>query len=263
MSAFSLTNPPLICVVARVQFTPLAKIADYIPDLQEALRLEGYPHFEEQKTKAWHIADLAEAGMNVSCQDQSRWDFSNLNRAVTLRVDRESLTLLFTDYDHFANAEPQYQAILSMVEKTIPALTPQVMQLRYISYIPYDETSSPTDWVVSSVLGVPNIGPLQRESSFSETRFLTPEGGRFVVRCMSFGPNHLTLPPDLLPLNVQLKYPLQSKTAFLMLENVHQQKAVAPVFTAETCLAELAALRPYNIEVFQKTVTPKALEVWK
>jgi hypothetical protein len=44
---------------------------------------------------------------------------------------------------------------------------------------------------------------------------------------------------------------------------VHQQKAVAPVFTAETCLAELAALRPYNIEVFQKTVTPKALEVWK
>jgi len=263
MSAFSLSKPPLICVAARVQFAPLAKIADYIPDLQEALRLKGYPHFEEQKTKAWHIADLAEAGMNVSFQEQSRWDFSNLNRTVTVRVDRESLTLLFTDYDHFANAEPQYRAILGMVEATIPALIPQVLQLRYISYIPYDESSSPTDWVVPSVLGMPNIGPLQRHGSLSETSFLTPEGGQFVVRCLSFGPNHLTLPPDLLPLNVQLKYPQHSKTAFLMLENVHQQKATASELTAEACLAELSALRPYNVEVFQKTVTDKALEAWK
>lgn len=263
MSAFSLTHPPLICVVARVQFAPLAKIADYIPDLQEALRLEGYPHFEEQKSKAWQIADHAEAGMNVSFQEQSRWDFSNLKRTITLRVDRESLMLLFTDYDHFANAESQYRAILGMVEKTIPALIPQVLQLRYISYIPYDEGSSPTDWVLPSVLGMPNIGPLQRQNSLSETCFLTPEGGPFVVRCMSFGPNHLTLPPDLLPLNVRLKYPLQSKTSFLMLENVHQQKAVATAFTAEACLAELAALRLYNAEVFQKTVTPQALEAWK
>lgn len=263
MSVFSLTNPPLICVVARVQFAPLAKIGNYVPDLQEALRLAGYPHFEEQNTKAWQIADHAQAGMNVSFQEQSRWDFSNLPRTLTVRVDRESLTLLFTDYDHFANAEPQYRSVLGIVEKVIPALSPQLMQLRYISYIPYDDNSSPTDWVVPSVLGMPNIGPLKRYGSLSETSFLTPEGGPFVVRCMSFGPNHLTLPPDLLPLNVQLKYPLQSKTSFLMLENVHQQKAVAPAFTAETCLAELAALRPYNVEVFQKTVTPKALEAWK
>ena len=262
MSDFSLNRPPLICVAARVQFAPVDAIAKYIPEVQETLRLQGYPHAQDPvETKTWRIDDLANAGMNVSFQTFPRWDFSNVERTVTIRLDRESLTLLFTDYDHFAHAEPHYRSIFSMVEKAIPALLPQLIQLRYVAYIPYE--SDPTEWVLPSVLGMPNLGALQRQGSISETSFQTPEGGQLVTRCMSLSPKNPTLPPDLLPLNAKLKYSIHSELPFLLLENVHQRQAEPVAFSAESCLAQLSSLRCHNAKVFRATVTSKALETWK
>lgn len=263
MSEFSLNHPPLICVAARVQFARLAKIADYIPDLQEAFRLGGYPHFQEQKTKAWHIDDRAEAGMNVAYEEIPRWDFSNVERTVTIRVDRESVALLFTAYDHFRNAEPHYREILGMVEQSIPGLLPQMFQLRYIGYIPLEGSASPTDWVIPSVLGMPNLGELKRGGSISETSFQTPEGGLLVTRCMSLGTGSPTLPPDLLPLKATLKYPFPATSPFLLLENLHQRPAEEVSFSVESCLTQFSALRHHNAKVFQAAVTPQALETWK
>lgn len=264
MSNFSLNNPPLICVAARVQFAPVETIADYIPKLQELLRLDGYPLVQDPiKTKAWRIDDRAEGGMNVAFQEFSRWDFSNVARTVTIRADRESLTILFTDYDHFENAKAHYQKILEKVEKAIPALLPQLVQLRYVAYIPFKEGSTPLDWVTPSVLGMPNLGELNRQGSISETNFISPEGGQLVVRCTSLGPKGLALPPDLLPLNAKLKFSAHSEESFILLENLHQRKAEDTAFTAESCLNQLSALRQHNSEAFRATVTKKALELWK
>lgn len=264
MSDFSLNHPPLICVAARVQFAPVDRIGDHIPDLQEALRLHGYPlSLDPVKTKTWRINDQTKEGMNVAFLEFSRWDFSNVERTVTIRVDRESVTLLFTEYDHFENAEPHYRNILTMIEKNIPALLPQLVQLRYIAFIPLEGGSGPLDWITPSVIGMPNLGDLKRQGSISETSFLSPEGGQLVVRCMARGPKGLTLPPDLLPLEARLKYPLHSEAPFLLLENLHQKKADETAFTAESCLSQLSALREHNTDIFRATVTPKALELWK
>lgn len=264
MSEFSLNHPPLICVAARVQFAPVQTIGKHVPELQESLRLNGYPLAQDPvTTKNWRIEDLGGAGMNVAFQEFSRWDFSNAERTVTLRLDQESLTLLFTDYDHFAHAEPHYRSIFSMVGKAIPALLPQFVQLRYIGYIPVEPPSDPREWVLPSVLGMPNLGELKRQGSISETTFQTPEGGQLVTRCMSLGPKNLALPPDLLPLNARLKPGLQSELPFLLLENVHQRPAEQVPFSAESCLAQLSDLRRHNAAVFQATVTPEALERWK
>jgi uncharacterized protein (TIGR04255 family) len=264
MSDFSLSRPPLICVVSRVQFAPVGTMETYIPGLQESLRLNGYPLAQDPvTTKNWRIEARADAGMNVTFQESPRWDFSNVEKTVTIRLDRESLTLLFTDYDHFRNAEPHYRQILGMVEKSIPSLLPQMVQLRYIGYIPLEATTSPTDWVVASVLGMPNLGELNRQGSISETSFQTPEGGQLVTRCMSLGAGSPTLPPDLLPLGASLKYPFPGNCPFLLLENLHQRPAEPAPFSAESCLLQLSALRHHNAQVFQATVTRNALDIWK
>jgi uncharacterized protein (TIGR04255 family) len=263
MSHLSLNNPPLICLVARIQFAQVAKIASFIPDLNEALRKGGYPHFQKQNTKKWQIQDSTDKGMNVSCSDIPRWCFGNLDKTIIIRVDQESVTLLFTDYVHFENAEPHFRDILEIIEHTIPALQPLIVQLRYISYIPVEESSDPTDWVKPSVLGTPNLEGLTRLGSISETNFLSSDGGQLVARCISRVANDLTLPPDLLPLDAKLKYPLKSIVPFLLLENLHQRKADPVAFSAESCLKQLSALRKQNTEVFRAIGTPKALESWK
>ncbi|MFN7342781.1 MAG: TIGR04255 family protein, partial [bacterium] len=126
-----------------------------------------------------------------------------------------------------------------------------------------EEGASPTDWVLPSVLGMPNLGDLERQSSISETSFQTPDGGQLVTRCMSLGTGSPTLPPDLLPLNASLKYPFPGTCPFLLLENLHQRPAEQTPFSAESCLSQFSALRHHNAKVFQATVTPKALEIWK
>lgn len=264
MSEFSLNDPPLICVAARVQFAPVQSIEKFIPGLQEELRLNGYPLAQDPvATKNWRIEDRAEAGMNVDMHEFLRWDFSNVERTVTIRVDRESVMLLFTGYDHFRNAEPRYREILGMVEKSIPGLLPQMIQLRYVGYIPLEGNAPPTDWVKASVLGMPNVGELKRQGSISETSFQTPEGGQLVTRCMSLNAGSPTLPPDLLPLNALLKYPFLGNGPFLLLENLHQRPAEQVPFSAESCLSQLSGLRGHNATIFQATVTTKALETWK
>jgi uncharacterized protein (TIGR04255 family) len=264
MSEFSLTNPPLICVAARVQFMPVESMANFIPALQEALRLNGYPvTVDPIKTKNWRIDEVPGSGMNVAFQEFDRWDFSNVEKTVIIRLDKLSVSILFTAYDHFALAEPHYRNIFSMVESVIPSLLPQLYQLRYVGYIPCEVESDPSEWVTPSVLGMPNLGELQRINSISETSFETPEGGRLVTRCISLGPKHIILPPDLLPINASLRYPLESEVPFLLLENLHTQAAPPAPFTAESCLAQLSALRRHNAEVFQATITTKALELWK
>ena len=261
MSEFSLTNPPLICVAARVQFTPLAKIADYMPDLQEAFRLKGYPHYQELQTKSWRIDQKAEAGNNVSYEESPRWSFANFDKTIAIRVDRESVTLFFADYHHFAEARPYYLEILEIIGKAIPALSLVHLQLRYINHILVKEDEDPSDWVTASLLGVHTIGDLERQGSVSETVFVTPEGGSLVVRCASLGQG-LTLPPDLLPLDIKLKCGLRADYSFLLLENVHTRKADTVPFSPESCLQELSELRQYISTVFQEIVTEKAKKSW-
>jgi uncharacterized protein (TIGR04255 family) len=264
MSEFSLSRPPLICVAARVQFARVDAIGTHVPVLQEELRLNGYPMADDPvKTKTWRIEDRAEAGMKVDMHEFFRWDFANVERTVTIRVEPESVTLLFTAYDHYRNAEPHYLRILGMVERSIPALLPRMCQLRYIGYIPLTDGSVPTDWVIPSLLGMPNVGELKRQGSISETSFQTPDGGQLVTRCMSLGAGHPSLPPDLLPLGAKLRYPFPSPVPFVLLENLHQRGVEMATFTAEACVACLSALRPSNSEIFRASVQPQALDTWK
>ena len=47
-------RPPLIAVLAKVQFTPILKIADYIPDFQEIVRKKGFP---SRNSGSWGILE--------------------------------------------------------------------------------------------------------------------------------------------------------------------------------------------------------------
>lgn len=263
-SAFHLDHPPLHCVAARVQFAPIAKIREYAEDLQEALRLQGYLHFSEQKTNALRIDQNAQAGTNFSFSEVPQWNITDRERKITLRLDSESLTIIFGNYTKFSLAQPDYQQILETVEKTVKGIAITELQLRYINHIPLaqEDGAGPDKWVKPVVLGMPNLGELHRAASVSETSYQTPEGGRLIVRCSSLA-HGLTLPPDLLPLDIEMNHPLQSQTPFVLLENVHARKAQESKFSAESCLKEFCEMRTYIHTAFQETVTPEALKIWK
>ncbi len=257
-------NPPLLCVVARVQFAPIQKIASYVENLQEALRTSGYPLFEERTNKGVQIHGNSNGVMNVENREISQWDFSNAQKTVAARLDHESLTLFFGDYHNFEEVRSHYLAILQALEDTIPKITLSTLQLRYITFLPLEVGEEPKNWLQESLLGMPNLQTLQRQGSVSETSFQNSDGGMIFVRCHCLH-GGFSVPADLLPLplNMHLKQPLECNHPFILLENVHVNKAQKQDFVAEQCLSELSAMRPQISEVFLASTTKKAHQKWK
>jgi len=257
---FTLSNPPLICVLARVQFTPIESIADYIPILQEKLRLIDFPHYQEGKIETLHVGSDSNAGMGISIEHHTQWSFSNVEKTLSLHVDQNSLSFIFGDYTDFATAESTYKSVLEAVEACIPKILCVAFQLRYINHIPIQ--GDPSEWVSSSVLGLPNIGEMQRVASVSETSLATSENSKLVVRC-SVLPAGPTLPPDLQPITIKLKHQLQCDSPFITLECVHLKNIEPHQLSQSWCLKQISSLRPNLREAFLHTVTPTALEQWQ
>lgn len=261
-STFSLNSPPLLCVVARVQFAPIAKIKEYAAELQEDLRLKGYSHFEIRKTKGVYIQQNAEGGTKVDVSEVPQWIIANRDSKVSLRVDGKGISILFGRYTKFQEARPQYEELLRAIEEQVKGIVCQEFQLRYINYIALGEAIGPDERVRPGLLGLPNVDGLRRRASVSETSYQAESGGALIVRCSAM-PQGLALPPDLLPLEVEPDLPLQSKQPFILLENLRSKKAVKPEFSAHCCLSEFELMRAEIHTAFQKTVTEEALAKWK
>ena len=261
-SDFSLNNPPLLCVVARVQFAKIPKIKDYAVELHEDLRMKNLWEFDERTTNAIHIDPNAEAGANISYSKRHQWVITDRQRKISLRIDSESIAIVFANYTKFKKAKPFYQEVLRAVEKTIKGIACKELQLRYVNHIPQEKGTGPEKWVKPAVLGMPNFQGLQRMASVSETSYQTNAGGRLVVRCSSM-PNGLTLPPDLLPFEMKPELPLQSSIPFVLLENLHAKKADQSAFSADACLKEFGEMRSDIHQAFRETSTPEALKIWK
>ncbi|WP_284146529.1 TIGR04255 family protein [Escherichia coli] len=45
-----MSNAPVYYALVQVKFTPIAAMSKYVPDIQDALRVEGFPLFEVSNT---------------------------------------------------------------------------------------------------------------------------------------------------------------------------------------------------------------------
>ena len=230
-------------------------------ELQDLLRTKGFSHFEERTSHAFRIDQNSDSGASVALQNVLQWIIADKERKVSLRIDDESLTILFGNYTNFEEAKPLYEEVLGAIEKTIAGMIYKELQLRYINCILMKD-SVPNDWVTPAVLGMPNFQGLHRMASISETNYETSAGSRLTVRCSSMA-SGLTLPPDLLPFEMETALPLQSPKPFVLLENLHAKKSNEAAFSAQSCLKEFGEMRADIHTTFRKTVTLQALEKWK
>ena len=259
---FSLSKPPLVCVVARVQFTPIAKIKNYVELLQDELRLKGFRYLEERQANTIQIGHNAQAGANVSFKEVKQWVVADQTRNISIRIDENSFSILFGKYTSFNDARELYQTLLTSIEKNMKGIFYNQLKLRYINHISHSVKEGPNKLVQPCVLGLPNLNELKRLASVSETSYQTSSGGHLVVRCSSM-PNGLTMPRDLLPLEFNTELPSHSKTPFILLENLHAINFKEKEFSAKTCLEEFEGMRADIHQAFKQTTTEEAKKLWE
>ena len=254
-------NPPLLCVVFAITFTPLPKMKEYVHDLHEDLRMRNFPDYHQHEGNAVEFASSGTSEPRVAWQKVLRWDITSDDKKTLIRIDERSVTIHFANYRDFNENRTSLKQILEAIEKSIPQLKVTSLTLRYINHIPLQEKENPTQWVTPALLGLssqPSLG-LNRKNSLTETVFETGEGSVLVVRCSAFAEG-LTVPPDLLPLDFEIK--THADHPFLTLENLHHLTG-SEILDSSEILGKLDKLRHPIAVIFAGLTTPKAHEVWK
>jgi len=256
-SAFN--NPPLICVVSRIQISPILDLEDCLGTLQRELRVNGYPDCTPSKHKNFTINNKTN---ELEVEETPKWFFSNKEKTVLLLLDKETIVLYFSDYKSFSHSQPDYKQILGIIEKVFDGVGVKALQMRYVDHIPMEIGSNATEWVLPSLLGMYCFGEFQRNVSVSETSMVTPENNQLIIRCSTAGRGK-SLPIDLASAPLTWKYDSECSYPFITLDTIHSKQMNGTCFATKMIIDELSSLRKHLNTAFQNITTEKAQNQWK
>ena len=109
-----LTKQPLVLVLGQVRFSPVRKMADYIPAIQEEFRRHGFPI-----ERAGKIQQLTITPAGVQVAEQERWEYRTKDEQWSVTVLQDSVVLQSTAYERFEGfAERLERAVQTVLRKT-------------------------------------------------------------------------------------------------------------------------------------------------
>ena len=105
-----LSKQPLILVLCQVRISPVRKIADYIPAIQEEFRRHGYPIERSGKIQQVNIGPNG-----VQTTEQERWEFRSKEETWSIIVLQDSFVLQTTAYSKFEEFAGQLKLAASTI----------------------------------------------------------------------------------------------------------------------------------------------------
>jgi len=251
-----LTKAPIVYALCHIQFAPVLKMRDYVPDIQDRLR-ETHENFDEEQ-----ITGILMAGGSAapSVQVETRWRFDNASRQSGYILQNSSLLYHTTSYTDFEDFVPEVTRGLSAVAPVAKIQRLQRVGLRYIDLIEGTNDVPVDDFIHPQLLGFGReLGSVNEH--LSQYIFTGKTGMGTLVLRVTRGRHGAPLPPDLLPLVLKpVRTPPKSK-ATIFFDTDHFVK------DPQTVPSELESLvrdlKKPIASAFKKATTQKALDVWK
>jgi len=255
--------PPLLCVLFSIKFDRLTDASEVALRLKKHALENGFPIPDINGIDTVEVKSGHDANPEITYRKIHKWDFLTEDKKALLRFDENSITLLLSEYSHFSNARKTLEKALHVISETVPNLETTRHGLRYVNHICLGKGESPADWVNVGLLGLASQPELdmQRDSSVSETSFQTGMNRRYTVRCSCFGKG-LTVPPDLFPLPLDLRFPETSDHSFIRIENNHHHNQRRD-FELEDSLRIFSDLRYPVTTFFESLTTPHSHQTWQ
>jgi uncharacterized protein (TIGR04255 family) len=128
-----LGKQPLVLVLCQARFSPVRKLAEYIPAIQEAFRRQGFPIERAGKIQQVNITP---GGVQVVEQD--RWEYRTKDERWSVTLLQDSVALQTTGYERFEGFAEQLATAVRTVLKTTEQDQFGVVErvgLRYINVV--------------------------------------------------------------------------------------------------------------------------------
>ena len=259
-----LGKQPLVLVLCQVRFSPVRKMADYIPAIQEEFRRHGFPI-----ERAGKIQQLIITPAGAQAIEQERWEYLTKDERWSVTVLQDSVVLQTTAYEKFEGfAERLEQAVRTVLVKTEQNQFGLVQRvgLRYVNLVQPREGEDFRLYLRQGFHGVADEVFRSRShrlhiESVGHTAVGTGEG-TMIVR-VAQNDRGFDLPPDLV--GAAPKHESRARPGELI-TLVDMDHFIEGKFDpdASWVVARAYELHDHLIETFHKhVVSEKAIEVWR
>ncbi len=249
-----LKSSPLVMVLAQVRISPVLKIGDYVPDLQEKLRLEGFPRFRVEEMQELSF------GPQPSVSQHARWLFADKENREAVVLTRDFVALETNRYERFEDFVSGLGKVLSIAGAVVGVSLAERIGLRYVDLIVPRAGETLDEYLEPKLHGL-RAGDLAVDSLLSryEARGRT-NVGQLVVRLHQNEAGAI-LPPDLMPSELAATREVEKGQVVTLLDIDHfseQPRDFDPVALVEA----MWQLQEYTDKAFLASVSDVALRRW-
>lgn len=257
-----LDNAPVVYVLCQIRFSPVEKMADYVPAIQEALRSQ-YANFEREQIGGMSFAPNAQP---VLVQNETRWRFETRDSQTGFILSTNQLITHTTRYVDSDDFRGRVVSGFRTVHELAKLSFIQRIGLRYIDLITPSTDDVVEDYIDPSLIGFrPNIRGLTSDVSQQFLRAKSNIGGApgtLLVKA-SRARHSSELPTDLLPISLQLKRKPSPEVESIFLDWDHyiEQTNLDP--DPDLLASTLRELKAPIAAIFKAAITEHAVKRWR
>lgn len=197
-----MSNAPVYYALVQVKFTPVAAMSKYVPEIQDALRVEGFPLFEVTNTTQlkFEIKSPNEPPVH-SFEPVTNWLMTDADKRSGFVLGNDFITFHTTDYDnHVLFVSSLILGLSKVLEFAKPSLVSRI-GLRYLDAVLPEEKETIEQYLVKELHGVDfGLTPIQsiQESVYQTSVEPLVHHGFMVSRIHKIN-GQLGFPPDMIP----------------------------------------------------------------
>jgi len=254
-----LDNAPVVYVLCQIRFSPVEKMADYVPAIQEALRAQ-YPVFEREQIGG---VSLGPNGQPLFVQNESRWRFETRDEQVGYMLSTSQLITHTTAYVDSEDFRGRVVSGFRIVHEFAKLGFIQRIGLRFIDLIIPTASDRIEDYVNPSLVGFrPSVPGLTPDISQQFIRAHSTLGGTLLMRA-SRALHSSALPADLLPTTLKLSRQPDPEQESMLLDWDHYIESANLDPDPDVLAEKLRSLKAPIAKIFEEAITAYAVKVWK
>jgi len=256
--ALKLERSPLVLVLSQIRFPAVLKMHEYIETIQDALRGQGFPRFEEEQ-----VQQVTFGGPGPKVELGKRWAFSSRDKTEAVILAPAFVVYETSKYDVFETFTKRLSPVLDLIREQTKTEFAEGLGLRYLDLIRPTEEQTASDFLRERVRGLSQEDLGAKHSRHQFITQATTEHGELNIRCFeNTGPEFL--PPDLVSTHLEFQVDLDELAGetYRILDIDHLTKTEVD-FTSEVLIEKLWDLHEYSSKAFCASVTKDAIEFWK
>lgn len=257
------TNPPVFYTIVQAQFNPIAAMINYINEIQDKLRLDGYTLFDQQKITQLQF-DTAVPG-KAEVVEHPIWRITKSDRKSGFILSQSHLVYHTTHYQTHNEFFENFLLGLQKIHSIVKLDHLSRLGLRYLNAILPIKDESIDRFLIKEVHGV-NVDANPRYSLYESVFDTKIESISFpgtLVNRIYCRSGQLGYPPDIAPHDL-LQMPQFDKMPSILHAVVdidHFIEGQMPL-DSERIKKHLTALHKKIKEAFKATVTDYAIKAW-